>query len=74
MATNNDSDNTEQHGKMTVQEAGHEGGQKVKRLIEEGKEKEAETGSSARSGQSETFGERAGHREQRDGGSGEARS
>jgi hypothetical protein len=29
-------------GEMTVEEAGHKGGQKVRRLIEEGKEREEE--------------------------------
>jgi len=29
-------------GEMTVEEAGHKGGQKVRRLIEEGKKYEAE--------------------------------
>ncbi len=33
----------EEKGTMTVQEAGHKGGQRVRELIEEGKEKEAES-------------------------------
>jgi hypothetical protein len=34
--------NDVQKGKMTVDEAGHKGGQRTKELIEEGKEKENE--------------------------------
>ena len=34
----------EPSGRMTVGEAGHRGGQRVRELIEEGKEKEAEEG------------------------------
>jgi hypothetical protein len=34
--------NEEKKGEMTVEEAGHKGGQKVRKLIEEGKEHEEE--------------------------------
>ena len=34
----------EDKGQMTVSEAGHMGGQRVKELVEEGKEKEQEEG------------------------------
>ncbi len=35
-------DEEKRKGEMTVEEAGHKGGQKVKRLIREGKEHEEE--------------------------------
>ncbi len=36
-------------GEMTVEEAGHKGGQRVRELVEEGKEKESEGGRSDQS-------------------------